>query len=339
MITFSCPGCQATFRLPDEMAGKSARCSKCNHRFSVPGGAAPAAAPGVSAAAARTSAPAVGAPAIGAPAVAPPKSAPAPRPVAAAAAAMPAVAMPAAAAPLKKVALNPVPEVLEAEIVDDEPPRPAKRPEPVYDDVEVADDLDDRPRSRRAARRVDEVDEVEEYDDRDEFDDDRPRRRRRAKSGGSLGWILATLGGVSMVLMIIFFIMMIVAGGSGGGGGGAPIVNPQIVNGMYQDNNNLTRGDPQDRMFFRSRAKEYRIEMQQGKTYVIDLESAAFDAWLRVLDANGTILFQNDDFNGLNSRIVFTPNQTATYTIVTTSLDGRIGPYRLTVREQNFGVK
>ena len=37
MIAFACPGCQATFKLPDEMAGKSARCSKCNQRFTVPG--------------------------------------------------------------------------------------------------------------------------------------------------------------------------------------------------------------------------------------------------------------------------------------------------------------
>jgi hypothetical protein len=93
-------------------------------------------------------------------------------------------------------------------------------------------------------------------------------------------------------------------------------------------------------MLFRSRAKEYRLEMQQGKTYVIDLESVAFDCWLRVIDQHGAILFQDDDSGqGLNSRIVFTPNQTATYTIVATSFDGGIGPYRLTVREQNVGVK
>jgi predicted Zn finger-like uncharacterized protein len=332
MITFSCPGCQATFRLPDDMAGKSARCSKCSHRFTVPGGAASAPAaggsvPGASAASAPASASRVAASAGAVPK-------PAPRP---GSAPMPGGSASAPTGPAKKVALNPVPDVLEAEIVDDEPPRPAKRSEPVYDDVEVAEEADDRFAPRRSSRRVDDLDD--DYDDRDDPDDDRPRRRRRRKSGGSLGWILATLGGVSMVLMIIFFIMMVVASGPGGGGGGAPIVNPQFVNGMFQDNNNLTRADPQDRMFFRSRFKEYRLEMQQGKTYVIDLESAVFDAWLRVLDANGAILFQNDDFNGLNSRIVFTPNQTATYTIVATSLDGRIGPYRLTVREQNVGVK
>ena len=36
MITFTCPGCQATFKLPDELAGKPARCSKCDQRFTVP---------------------------------------------------------------------------------------------------------------------------------------------------------------------------------------------------------------------------------------------------------------------------------------------------------------
>lgn len=334
MITFSCPGCQATFRLPDEIAGKSARCSKCNHRFTVPGGSASGPGARVSGGASRT-APTAASPTVGGPAVAPPKPAAASRP--ASASATPAPAMPAASP--KKAALNPVPEVLEAEIVDDEPPRPARRSEPVYDDVEVADDLDERPPPRRA-RRV-EDDDVDDYDrdDRDDLDDGRPRRRRiRRKSGGSLGWILATLGGVSMVLMVIFLIMMMVSGS--GGGGGAPIINPQIVNGMFQDNNSLTRWDAQDRAR-RMRAKEYRIELQQGKSYVIDMESTMFDTYLRLLDANGAPLLENDDFNinNLNSRIVFTPMQTATYTIVATSFNGGLGAYRLTIREQNLAVK
>jgi predicted Zn finger-like uncharacterized protein len=304
MITFSCPGCQATFRLPDEMAGKSARCSKCNHKFTVPGGVT-AAAP--------------------APVAKPPQPAPPPAPP----------------PPAKKVALNPVPEVLEAEIIDDEPVA-RRRAEPM--EAEVIDDaaFEERPRSRRSRR-----DEDDDYGRRDEGEDgrDRPRRRRRRRQAGSLGWVLATLGGISFVLAIFFGFMMGVAGSSrarivpaGGGGGGGPgpgiVIDAPAGGGAFEEDNQLTRGDPLDKVMFRSRAKQYRREMQAGKTYVIDLQSNAFDAFLRLEGPNGEILAQNDDFQGLNSRIVFQPQRTDNYVIVATSLDGRIGPYRIIIREQ-----
>src|SRR5438128_1419199 len=127
MIAFSCPGCQATFKLPDEMAGKSARCSKCNQRFTVPAGK--------------------------------PKAAPvaAPAPIAA-----------PKAMPLKKVASNPMPEVMEAEIID-EPASPRRaRPPEIMEAVEVVDDAVQEPRRSRppvSAR------------GRDDYDDDPDRRR------------------------------------------------------------------------------------------------------------------------------------------------------------------
>jgi predicted Zn finger-like uncharacterized protein len=34
-IRMTCPGCQAPFELPDEMAGQSVRCSECKHVFEV----------------------------------------------------------------------------------------------------------------------------------------------------------------------------------------------------------------------------------------------------------------------------------------------------------------
>ena len=35
-IDFACPSCEKKFRVKDELAGKSAKCSKCNSRFKVP---------------------------------------------------------------------------------------------------------------------------------------------------------------------------------------------------------------------------------------------------------------------------------------------------------------
>lgn len=53
-ITTTCPGCNALFRLPEELAGKQVRCQKCARMFLVPGFAAvvePVAAPPVEVAA------------------------------------------------------------------------------------------------------------------------------------------------------------------------------------------------------------------------------------------------------------------------------------------------
>src|SRR5687768_11607862 len=36
-ITTLCPGCRSLFRLPEELAGRQARCQKCGQRFLVPG--------------------------------------------------------------------------------------------------------------------------------------------------------------------------------------------------------------------------------------------------------------------------------------------------------------
>ena len=36
MIRFSCPGCEATFNVSDDKAGKTGKCPKCNAQFTIP---------------------------------------------------------------------------------------------------------------------------------------------------------------------------------------------------------------------------------------------------------------------------------------------------------------
>jgi len=79
----------------------------------------------------------------------------------------------------------------------------------------------------------------------------------------------------------------------------------------------------------------HRLKVADGKMYVIDLSSSAFDPLLKLNDANGKEIAEDDDGGGeLNSRIVFTANGDGVYEIVVTSFDddGR-GVYNLTVRE------
>jgi serine/threonine protein kinase/Tfp pilus assembly protein PilF len=77
--------------------------------------------------------------------------------------------------------------------------------------------------------------------------------------------------------------------------------------------------------------------MVAGRVYIIDLESTAFDALLRLEDAKGKQLAENDDFLPdvhRNARLVFTPKQTGDYRIVATSFQQEgVGAGRLRVRE------
>jgi hypothetical protein len=78
------------------------------------------------------------------------------------------------------------------------------------------------------------------------------------------------------------------------------------------------------------------LAMSAGKTYAIDMESSAFDTYLRLEDGEGKVLDENDDISlgiNLNSRIIFSPKSDGIYRIVATSFARRgIGTYALTIR-------
>jgi tetratricopeptide (TPR) repeat protein/tRNA A-37 threonylcarbamoyl transferase component Bud32 len=81
----------------------------------------------------------------------------------------------------------------------------------------------------------------------------------------------------------------------------------------------------------------HEVKLQAGQTYIFDLESTAFDAFLRLEDARGQKLAENDDLEPgviLNSRIVFRPLQDGAYRLVATSFQGQgVGAYVVRVRE------
>jgi len=241
-------------------------------------------------------------------------AAPAPQP---AALAGPSVAPSAASAaprdstslPQRKVALNPVPQVLEAEVLDDEPVATTAAP------AVVDDDLDSIGRPARPRRSVRAYDRDDDWDDEDA---DRPRRRRRRTQ--TLGIVLATTSGIAFGLMVLFLTLMFTLGG------GTTILS---------EVNDLTVADPIDRVLVGRRAKTYRLQLEAGKVYRIDLESRHFDTFLRLEQPEGIHIAQDDDGgDNLNSRLVFRPQVTAQHVIIVTTFDGRIGSFRLTVREQ-----
>jgi tetratricopeptide (TPR) repeat protein/tRNA A-37 threonylcarbamoyl transferase component Bud32 len=79
----------------------------------------------------------------------------------------------------------------------------------------------------------------------------------------------------------------------------------------------------------------HEIKMRAGWTYVLDQRSKALDAFLRLEDASGKKLAEDDDSGGgEDARIIFTAPHDGTYRVVATSLQQRgTGAYTLTIRE------
>jgi hypothetical protein len=82
-------------------------------------------------------------------------------------------------------------------------------------------------------------------------------------------------------------------------------------------------------------AKTHVIELKGGKTYVIDLVSNQFDSFLRIENADGQQLGQDDDSGGnLNARLTFVCPADGRYRIFATTFAVGQGQYELTVAEQ-----
>jgi tetratricopeptide (TPR) repeat protein len=83
------------------------------------------------------------------------------------------------------------------------------------------------------------------------------------------------------------------------------------------------------------RSQAHERSLTAGTTYVIDLHSTAFDAYLKLLDANGKVLAEHDDIapDNQDARLIFMPKEDGTFRIVATSFEQRgTGPYTLTIR-------
>jgi hypothetical protein len=82
-------------------------------------------------------------------------------------------------------------------------------------------------------------------------------------------------------------------------------------------------------------AQVHTVKMTADKTYVVDLESTDFDPYLRILDAAGKQLAEDDDSGGnLNARIRFTAPKDGNFQIVATRFGNGQGNYRLKIRTE-----
>jgi hypothetical protein len=96
----------------------------------------------------------------------------------------------------------------------------------------------------------------------------------------------------------------------------------------------LSKDDPLDKVR-KKHCRTYDVEMSGGKTYIIDLISKQFDAFLRLEDAAGKKLAQDDDSGGgTNARIRFKAPSDGVYRIFATSFGMETGLFLLKVKEE-----
>src|SRR5262245_45588908 len=97
----------------------------------------------------------------------------------------------------------------------------------------------------------------------------------------------------------------------------------------------LTNDDPKDKLF-RGPSQTHKVKLGAGY-YIIDLKSDDFDAYLRLLDAAGKQVAEDDDSGGgprgLNARLGYKVEKDGMFQVVATAFDKKPGAYQLTVQK------
>jgi hypothetical protein len=96
----------------------------------------------------------------------------------------------------------------------------------------------------------------------------------------------------------------------------------------------LTEDDPLDKVR-NKHCRTYDVQLKMKSKYVIDMISKQFDSFLRLENAFGKQLAQDDDSGGNNNaRILFTAPADGIYRIYATSFGMQGGLFELKVREE-----
>jgi hypothetical protein len=108
-----------------------------------------------------------------------------------------------------------------------------------------------------------------------------------------------------------------------------------LKNGMAKVEAKLTGMDATDAVQTRSVCKIYAIKLAKGKAYQIDMMSKDVDSFLRLEDASGKELAQDDDSGGnRNARIRFECPENGEYRIIATTYLGGTGSFTMMVKEK-----
>ena len=106
----------------------------------------------------------------------------------------------------------------------------------------------------------------------------------------------------------------------------------ELKDGKGELKGKLEASDPKDVSKMDCYCKIYSIKLEAGKTYQIDCKSV-WDNWLRLEDAKGKQLAQDDDSGGgTDAQIIFDCKTAGEYRVIVTSFDGGdTGDFTVTV--------
>jgi hypothetical protein len=94
-----------------------------------------------------------------------------------------------------------------------------------------------------------------------------------------------------------------------------------LMDGKGEVKGKLEASDPKDASRNECYCKIYAIKLEAGKTYQIDCKSE-WDNWLRIEDAKGKQLAEDDDSGGgTDAQIVFECKTAGEYRVIVTSFD------------------
>jgi hypothetical protein len=133
-------------------------------------------------------------------------------------------------------------------------------------------------------------------------------------------------------LAVFLAALVLVGVGHAAPDGDAPKARPKAF-GPLDVKGQLLDTDPVDQVHNQP-CKLYAVKLSKGTTYVIDLQSDDFDAYLRLESNDGKQLDEDDDGGmGTNAQLVFAPEKDASFKIVATRFaDDGPGAFRLRVR-------
>ncbi len=107
-------------------------------------------------------------------------------------------------------------------------------------------------------------------------------------------------------------------------------VDAKLKDDKYSYDGNL--GDGDDRVGGKF-SKSFKVALEEGKTYVIDYTSQAYDPYLFLDGPDGVKITEDDDGGGFpNARITYRVEKTGTYTLRASSFDNGSGAFKLTIR-------
>jgi hypothetical protein len=105
-----------------------------------------------------------------------------------------------------------------------------------------------------------------------------------------------------------------------------------LKDGKGEVKGKLEANDPKDARRTESYCKIYAIKLEAGKTYQLDCKSD-WDNWLRIEDAKGKQLAEDDDSGGgTDAQIIFECKTADEYRVIVTSFDAAtMGDFIVTV--------